>query len=274
VKRPRAYRSLVATSAFALIAAAACGGSDSGGGTKGGNNTEPAAVAISGGDNQIGAVGSPLATPLAARVTNSQGNAVSGKTVTFTVTRGMGTVASSTVTTDNNGVAQTTWTLGPGAVRQEAQASIGSFVQTATATVDTTRALFLLAIKDTVSVGDTIWINAISGTTGLSGETRGVVQETFTTSIPAAALMRSIIYTQGEHLEYSVPAGGALNFITSGPLNQARRQLYLRVGYVAQQIGSGKNVQFAHTATSFFAARSFNNLLDRVSVVGTPVHIR
>ena len=273
MKRSRTPRPLVAASALALIAAAACGGSE-GGGTKGGTNSAPSAVAFSGGDNQIGTVGNALAAPIAARVTNAQGNPVSGTTVNFAVTRGMGTVASATVTTDNNGVAQTSWTLGPGAVRQEAQATVGSLVQTATATVDTTRALFLLATRDTVAVGDTIWISAISGTTGLSGETRGVVQETITTAIPAAAIARSIIYTQGEYLEFSQPTSAVLNYITSGPLNQARRQLYLRTGYVAQQIGSGKNIQFAHTATSFIGARSFNDLLNRVSVVGTSVHIR
>lgn len=268
----RSSRSLVAASAFALLAVAACGGSD--GGTKGGDNSPPAAISISSGNNQIGNAGTALAAPIAARVTNAQGNPVSGKPVNFTVTRGLGAVASTTVNTDNNGIAQTSWTLGTGAVRQEVLATIASYEALATANIDTTRALFLMALKDTVSVGDTIWLNSISGTTGLGGEVRGAVQETITTSIQAAATPVSVIYTSGEYIDLSTPNGATLNVITSGPLNQSRRQLYMRTGYIARAIGAGKDIQFTHTSASFLGARSFNDLRNRVSVVGTSVHIR
>ena len=268
----RAFRPSLAASAFALLAVAACGGSD--GGTKPGNNATPAAVAISSGNNQTGTPSAALAAPIAAKVTNAQGNPVAGKAVTFTVTRGGGTVASSTVTTDNSGVAQTTWTLGSGTVRQEALVTIGSFEALATANADTTRSLFLMALKDTVSVGDTIWVNSISGTTGLAGETRGAVQESITTSIPAAATVVSVIYTSGEFIDLTQPTGAVLNIITSGPSNANGRQLYMRTGYIARQIGSGKDILFTHAATNFLGARTFNDLLNRVSVVGTSVHIR
>jgi hypothetical protein len=268
----RASRPLVAASAFALIAAAACGGSD--GGTKGGDNSAPAAISISGGNSQTGMAGSALAAPLAARVTNAQGNPVSGKPVNFTVTRGLGTVASTTVNTDNNGIAQTAWTLGTGAVRQEVLATIGSYEALATANIDTTRALFLLALKDTVSVGDTIWINSISGTTGLGGEVRGAVQQLITSSIPAATKIAAIHYLSGEYFDYQAPTPASLSFVTSNPTNTIRRHLYLQLGYVAQAIGAGKDVQFTHTSASFLGARSFNDIRNRVSVVGTSVHIR
>ena len=86
----RAFRPAVVATAFALLAVAACSDSP----TKGGNNGTPAAIAISAGNNQVGMPGTPLAAPIAARVTNAQGNPVSGKAVDFTVTRGGGTVAS------------------------------------------------------------------------------------------------------------------------------------------------------------------------------------
>lgn len=260
---------MVATT-FALLAIAAC--SDNA--NKGSDHSTPAAIAMSSGDNQVGMPGSPLAAPIAVRVTNAQGNPVAGRPVDFTVTRGAGTVASATVTTDNNGIAQTSWTLGSGTVRQEVKATINSLVQSAIATVDTTRSLFLLPMRDTVSVGDTIWVSMIAGTSGLGGETRGAVQETVTNSIPSGAGIVSVIYTRGEYLDLQQPTGAVLKFVTSGPTNTQARQLYMRLGYVARQIGAGHDVTLTHTSDSFIGARTFNNLRDRVSVVGAVVHIR
>ena len=249
------------------IALTACG---SDGPSKGGNNSTAAAIAFSAGNNQVGMPGTPLATPLTARVTNAQGNPVSGQVVTFAVTRGGGSIAAPTVTTDNNGVAQTTWTLGSGAVSQNVKAAVGSIQQLATAVVDTSRSLFFLAARDTVAVGDTIWIDVYSGTSAL-GETRGAVQESVINSAPAAAHLAAIIYTRGELID-DTGNNSQINLITSGPTNTLARQKYLRLGYVASS--SNRDVQFDHAAVAFYAARSFNDLLTRVSVVGTPVHIR
>ncbi|MFL5560266.1 MAG: Ig-like domain-containing protein [Gemmatimonadaceae bacterium] len=262
----RAWRPSVLAVAFAF-AAAACG---SDGPSKGGNNSTVAAISFSTGNNQVGVPGTALATPISARVTNAQGNPVAGKPVDFTVTRGGGSVAALTVTTDNSGIAQTTWTLGSGAVRQNVKASVGTVQGLATATVDTTRSLFLMAAKDTVSVGDTIWVDFYSGTTAL-GETRGAVQETVVNSIPLAAHLAAIIYTRGELIDDS-GTNAQLTVVTSGPTNAQARQKYMRFGYVASS--SGKDVQFNHTAAAFVAARTFNDLLSRASVVGTTVHIR
>jgi hypothetical protein len=266
VHSSRAFRPSVLAVAFAF-AAVACG---SDGPANGGDNSTAAAISFSSGDNQVGVPGTALSTPIAARVTNAQGNPVAGKAVNFTVTRGSGSVAAATVTTDNNGVAQTTWTLGSGAVRQNVKASIGTVQQLATAVVDTTRSLFLLAEQDTVSVNDTIWINVYSGTSAL-GEARGAVQETLVNESPAAAQLAAIIYYRPELIDDSGTAS-RINVVTSEPTNTAARERYLRFGYVA--VSGKKDVQFTHTAAAFFAARTFNDLLSRVSVVGTAVHIR
>lgn len=257
---------MVATT-FALLAVAACSDSP----TKGGSNGTPAAIAISGGDNQVGMPGSPLAAPIAVRVTNAQGNPVAGKPVDFTVTRGAGTVASATVTTDNNGVAQTAWTLGSGTVRQEVKATTNSIVQSVYATVDTTRSLFLLPMRDTVSVGDTIWLNLISGTTALSGEVRGAVQESIVSSAPTAARLASIMYTGGEYFDYSGNSG-TLNLMTARPVSSTPRQTYMRIGYVATS--GTRTIKFTHSAAGFVGAQTFTDLLPRVSVVGASVYIR
>jgi hypothetical protein len=261
----RAFRSAGAAVAFAF-ALAACG---SDGPAKGGGHSTAAAISISG-NNQVGIPGTPLAAPIAARVTNSQGNPIAGQTVTFTVTRGGGSVAAPTVTTGNDGIAQTTWTLGTGAVRQNVKASVGTVQQLGTAVVDTTRSLFMLAASDTVAVGDTIWVDLYSGTSAL-GETRGAVQETITNSIPLAARLAAIIYTRGELID-DTGDNSQITIVTSGPTNVLARQKYMRLGYLATS--SNKDVQLGHTASAFFAARTFNDLLSRVSVVGTSVHIR
>ena len=215
--------------------------------------------------------GAALAAPIAARVTNSQGNPVAGKAVDFTVTRGDGTVASATVTTDNNGVAQTSWTLGSGSVRQEVTATAGTLNQVATATVDTTRSLFLLPARDTVSIGDTIWLSLVSGTSALGGEVRGAVQESIVNDTPSAAQLAAIRYVGGEYFDYTGNSG-PLNLMTAGPTNTAARQTYMHVAYVTKS--GARTIKFAHSAAGFVGARTFNDLLGRVSVVGASVYVR
>jgi len=268
VHSSRAFRPSVLATAFALLAVAAC---SSDGPTKGGNNGTPAAVTISSGDNQIGVPGSPLPSEIAARVTNAQGNPIAGNSVAFTVTRGDGTVASASVSTDNDGVARTAWTLGNGAVRQELTATAGSAKRMATATVDTTRSLFLLPARDTVAVGDTIWLSLISGTTALGGEVRGAVQESIVNSTPTAAKLAAIQYTGGEYFDYTGNSG-TLNLMTAGPTNTLARQTYMRVGYLTTS--GSKTIKFTHSAAGFVSARTFNDLLGRVSVVGASVYVR
>ena len=270
VHSSRAFRPLVVATALAVLGAAACSDNPS----KGADHSTPAAITISSGDHQTGMPGTPLTTPLAARVTNAQGNPIAGKAVDFTVTRGGGTVGAATVTTDNNGIAQTTWTLGTATVRQEVKATISSLVQAATATVDTTRSLYLAPLRDTVAVGDTIWLYAVAGTGALGSETRGAVREMITNSIPAGAGIVRVIYMQGEYIDLQQPSGGSLSIITSGPSNTQQRQVYMRLGYLARALGAGHDVVFTHTATSFIGARTFNDLLPQTSVVGATVHIR
>jgi len=253
--------------AFALLAAAACSDSP----TKGGSNGTSAAIAISSGNNQVGVPGTPLAAPIAVRVTNAQGNPVAGKAVEFAVTRGAGTVASATVTTDNNGLAQTAWTLGSGSVRQEVTATAGAASGIAIATVDTTRSLFLLPTRDTVSRGDTIWLSLVSGTTGLNGEVRGAVQESIVNSTPSFAKLAAIIYLSGEYFDYAGNSG-TITMVSSGPTNTAGRQTYARVGYVTTS--GGRAIEFTHSATGFVGARTFTDLLGRASVVGASVYVR
>lgn len=72
-----------------------------------------AAIAIVDGHLQSGQAGTPLPKPLVVRVTDFYQNPLQGVTIQWTVEAGGGQVSPATSTTDQNGLASTTWTLGP-----------------------------------------------------------------------------------------------------------------------------------------------------------------
>jgi hypothetical protein len=84
----------------------------------------PSELLILSGDSQTASVGSTL-EPLAVRLVDKAGNGVGGLAATFEVTAGTGVLSADEVTTDDDGVAQTTLTLGPtpGAVEVTAEVS-------------------------------------------------------------------------------------------------------------------------------------------------------
>ncbi|HYC30784.1 MAG TPA: Ig-like domain-containing protein, partial [Gemmatimonadales bacterium] len=95
-----------------------------------------AGVQIVGGDGQQGPPGARLPADLAVRVTDADGNPITGAAVTWVVTGGGGTMDPATSTTDANGQATTGWTLGPQVGANTAQAvvsGVGSASFTATA---------------------------------------------------------------------------------------------------------------------------------------------
>jgi plastocyanin len=78
-------------------------------------------ASVSGG-GQTADVGEELANPLVVRITQD-GAALSGRTVTWSVTAGGGSVDPTSSTTDGSGNASTTWTLGPSEGANTVQAS-------------------------------------------------------------------------------------------------------------------------------------------------------
>ncbi len=64
------------------------------------------------GDHQVGEVGAPLAHPIAVRVADQNGHPMPGASVTFAVSHGGGSLGTATATTNAQGVASTTWTMG------------------------------------------------------------------------------------------------------------------------------------------------------------------
>ena len=92
-------------------------------GDSSGPSTAPASIVLVSGNGQGDPeVGTKLALPLTIRVSNAQGNAVSGVTVMWSTHSGTLSAASSV--TDGNGTATVEWTLGNTAGSQTATASV------------------------------------------------------------------------------------------------------------------------------------------------------
>ena len=70
------------------------------------------ALEVEGGGDQTGAAGSPLPEPLIVRAFDPRGHPAIGAGITFSVEEGGGSVSDATATTDGDGRAATTWTLG------------------------------------------------------------------------------------------------------------------------------------------------------------------
>jgi hypothetical protein len=85
--------------------------------------TEPSVQAVSG-NEQNGVVAMELAQPLVVKVSDSNGEPLSDKTVSWTIATRDGSLSSTSTTTDAEGKAQVTWTLGTKAGEQEVTASI------------------------------------------------------------------------------------------------------------------------------------------------------
>ena len=108
---------VILTAGFAL---AACGGGD------GGTGPSPNSIAVSAGNNQVGAAGAALAESLAVIVKDQSGAPLANVTVTFAVTAGGGSVWPTSRVTDASGIAKTRRTLGPNAGTQTVSATAGS----------------------------------------------------------------------------------------------------------------------------------------------------
>ena len=92
-----------------------CGGDDmptNGNGNGNGNGGPANSIAEASGDGQRIAVGVALLQPLVVRVTDSDGNGVSGETVGWSVTEGGGSLSSMSTTTNSDGEASVTLTAG------------------------------------------------------------------------------------------------------------------------------------------------------------------
>ncbi len=115
-----------------------------------------AALAPVEGDGQTAPASSTLATPLGARLTDAAGNPISGATVSWTVTSGLGSVTPTSSTTDADGIARSAWTLGAVVGPQGAEASSAGFTAPFTANA-------------TASEANIVWTGAVNSNWSVAG---------------------------------------------------------------------------------------------------------
>ena len=84
------------------------------------------------GDNQTSVSGMVLGTPFVVEVRDENGSALEGISVTFTLTAGDGTLSVTSTTTDSNGRAESTLTLGPNLGTNTVSASAAGIESTVT----------------------------------------------------------------------------------------------------------------------------------------------
>lgn len=134
---------------FTAVALAACGSDDTtdpvgngggggGGGNGGGDNgAEPAAIVVASGDNQSAKTERPLPQPLVVDVTDADGIAVSGATVSWSVASGPGTISPTTASTDAQGQASATFTGGTQVGTSTVRATVSGVDEAAEFTIET-----------------------------------------------------------------------------------------------------------------------------------------
>jgi adhesin/invasin len=173
----------------------ACGGG--GGGGPGPTPTQIAKAPTNAGDNQVGPAGQALAMPVAVVVRDASDNPVAGVTVTWTPGTGSGSLAP-LGTSNANGVATATWTLGANAGAQTATAS------------------------KTGLAGSPVTFNAtaqIQGATQMAqsgGESQvGPATQALPTALSIIAKDQNGAAVQGVTIAWSAANGGSVNPVTS-----------------------------------------------------------
>lgn len=129
-----------------------------GGGDLAVQSVGPSRIRIVSGNGQSGPVGATLPTPMSVKVTDASGNGLSGIAVAWNVTRGGGSVSSSSTSTDGSGVARANLTLGPSAELNQVTATAGGLSPvtfSATAQAGSVASVSVTPSNVSMVVGDT-----------------------------------------------------------------------------------------------------------------------
>lgn len=103
------------------------------------------------GDNQTGTQDEALDEPIVVKVTDKDGNAIKDVDVEFVVTEGEGTVSASSIKTNDDGLAQVSWTLGDNLDNQKLEVSVkdseGNDIETSPLTFTATSEELILSLE-------------------------------------------------------------------------------------------------------------------------------
>jgi hypothetical protein len=151
----------------------------------------PTAIAITGGNDQMGPVGTALPLPLGVTVTASDGLGVEAVEVVFAVQAGNGSLSATSVFTDAQGQASVTWTLGTTPGPMQATAAVPA-AGGASVTFDATAQAIAF---QWINVGGGNWSDPASWDLGAvpgSGSTVNIdLDGTYTVALDVAAAVES-----------------------------------------------------------------------------------
>ncbi|MEP7177314.1 MAG: Ig-like domain-containing protein [Gemmatimonadales bacterium] len=158
------YLRLLALSC-SILAAQGCGGGD----LLLPSEVVSGSLEVVGGDDQIGTPGSVLGDSVVVRLVDTAGNGMAGRSVTWSVTSGGGSVTPPIVTTTGDGRAAAKWTLGPAAGANTLTATVtgGSVVMFTAAALSGTGGGGASATRSSLAV-DPASIEAGSGTSTIT----------------------------------------------------------------------------------------------------------
>jgi plastocyanin len=133
-----------------VLATTQCGGGG------GGTGPTPNTIAVSAGNDQVGAAGTALAESLAVIVKDQSGAVLSGVTVNFAVTAGGGSVSPASRVTNAAGIAKTRRTLGPNAGTQTVSAGASNLTPVQFSAVSQINGAVNIANSTTGPLTDTV----------------------------------------------------------------------------------------------------------------------
>ncbi len=161
-------------------------------------------IVISAGNFQNAAPSTVLTGPIVAHVVDALGNGVSGKTVTFVVATGGGSVSVASAATDAAGNAQSVWTLGSAAGAQTLTiASVGLTGSPLTATANGGGG----AVASTVVTPHLDTLTAIGATFGLAAQAK---------DISLANVTGTFVWVSRVPAVATVNASGVVTGVTNG----------------------------------------------------------
>jgi hypothetical protein len=232
-------RRLAVLIAFGLAAgSSACGGD----GLVLPNESRAASITIVSGDAQSAAAGAALGQPLVVRVADALDRPVEGQAVAFTIDAGGGTVAPGSATTDADGRASASWTLGAAAGTQRVQARVEG---------DGLPAALQVGFTASASSGAGAIIELVSGD-NQTGPVRSALADSLVVRV-TDALHNPVA---GVEVQWTVDGGGSISpsSVVTGAdgLAAAERVLGNTAGtQTAQASAAGlTSVSFTHTAVA------------------------
>lgn len=236
-------------------------------GDDGGPSQVATTLALVSGDAQTGTAGAALANPIMVKVTDQSGAAMANVSVAFAVTAGGGSVGAASGTTNSQGEASTTWTLGPmaGANSNTATASVAGLTGSP------------VTFTASATAGAPTQIGASAGN-AQTGEVGAVVAQAPTVTVQdandnpvAGATVTWTVTGGGGSLTAATSmtnaAGEASIGWTLGPLVGADLQM------LRASLAGGANVMFTGTATLTAGTITVNGGDNQSAVAGTAVAV-